>query len=134
MTIRYILLNKQFLTLLFIINLLGTIYGYVWYGSQLRETPLIFLAFVPDSPTASLFFTVFLLFFIFGRNLPYIEALAITSLFKYGIWAVFMNLFTLIVDGSLHWQAYMLIVSHAGMAIQAILYAPFYKIKLKHLT
>lgn len=120
--------------MLFIINLLGTIYGYIWYESQLVNTPAIFLPFVPDSPTASLFFTIFLLFFIFHKNIPYIEALAITSLFKYGIWAVVMNLFTLGVNGSLDPQAYMLIVSHAGMAIQGLLYAPYYKIKLKHLT
>src|SRR5690625_193518 len=97
-------------------------------------TPTIFLPFVPDSPTASLFFTVFLLFFIFNKNIPYIEALAITSLFKYGIWAVIMNVFTLIIDGTLSWQGYMLMASHAAMALQGILYAPYYKIRLKHLT
>lgn len=134
MSIRYLLIHKYFLILLFVVNLLGTIYGYIWYKSQLSITPLIFLPFVPDSPTASLFFTIFLLLFIFGINTPYIEALALTSLFKYGIWAVVMNLLTLIIDGSLHWQAYMLIFSHAGMAIQGLLYAPFYKIKLKHLV
>ena len=134
MNFNYILLHKQFLILLFIINLLGTIYGYLWYKSQLIITPTIFLPFVPDSPTASLFFAIFLLFFIFNKNVPYIEALAITSLFKYGIWAVVMNFFTLFVDGSLSWQGYMLIVSHGAMALQGLLYAPYYKIRLKHLT
>ena len=28
----------------------------------------------------------------------------------------------------------MLIVSHVGMAIQGLLYAPYYRIKLRHLT
>ncbi|TMN20667.1 DUF1405 domain-containing protein, partial [Lentibacillus cibarius] len=89
--IRYILTNRRFLLILFIINLLGTAYGYYWYRFQLYDTPRIFLLFVPDSPTASLFFTVFLLFFLFNRNVPYIEALAVITLFKYGIWAVVMN-------------------------------------------
>ncbi|HLS60178.1 MAG TPA: DUF1405 domain-containing protein [Virgibacillus sp.] len=132
--IRYILLDKRFLIVLFIINLLGTIYGYLWYESQLVITPAIFLVFVPDSPTASLFFTIFLLFFIFNKSTPYIEALAITSLFKYGIWAVVMNGLTLMIDGSLSWQGYMLMASHAGMAIQGLLYAPYYTIKLRHLV
>lgn len=132
--IRQFLLYKPFLILLFFVNLFGTIYGYIWYKSQLIITPTIFLPFVPDSPTASLFFTIFLLFFIFNRNVPYIEALAVTSLFKYGIWAVVMNLFTLYVEGHLVWQGYMLIASHLAMAIQGLLYIPFYKIKLKHLT
>ncbi|HLQ98256.1 MAG TPA: DUF1405 domain-containing protein, partial [Candidatus Dormibacteraeota bacterium] len=131
---RYILVNKVFLVILFLINLFGTIYGYMWYESQLAITPTIFLPFVPDSPTASLFFTIFLLFFLLNKKVPYIEALAITSLFKYGIWAVVMNLFTLVVEGSLSWQGYMLIASHGGMAIQGLLYAPLYSIKLKHLA
>lgn len=131
--LKYILLDKRFLIALFIINLLGTIYGYIWYADQLAVTPAIFLIFVPDSPTASLFFTIFLLFFIFGRNLPYIEALGIITLFKYGVWAVVMNLLVLTQDGSLSWQGYMLIASHGGMAIQGLLYAPVYKIKLRHI-
>lgn len=132
--LNQLLMNRWFLILLFIINLLGTIYGYIWYQSQLKITPPIFLPFVPDSPTASLFFTIFLFILIFGRNVPYIEALAVTSLVKYGIWAVVMNLFTFYVQGHLDWPGYMLIASHAAMAIQGLLYIPHYKIKLRHLT
>lgn len=134
MYFRMYLTFKPFLILLFFINLFGTIYGYIWYESQLKITPLIFILFVPDSPTASLFFTIFLFFYIFDKHVPYIEALAVTSLFKYGIWAVAMNLFTLYIDGSIPWQGYMLIASHLAMAIQGLLYIPFYKIKLRHLT
>ncbi len=131
--IKYILLDKRFLICLFLINIIGTIYGFVWYESQLAITPAIFLIFVPDSPTASLFFTIFLLFFLFKKNTPYIEALAIITLFKYGIWAVIMNLLTLAVNGTLSWQGYMLMFSHGAMAIQGLLYAPFYAIKLRHI-
>lgn len=131
---RYILSNKIFIFILFIVNLFGTIYGYIWYLPQLEITPDIFLIFVPDSPTASLFFTIFLLFFLFGRNVPYIEALGLVTLVKYGTWAVVMNLLTLIIDGSLSPAGYMLMFSHAGMAIQAVLYTPFYKIKMRHLV
>jgi len=132
--IKYILLDKRFLICLFLINLIGTIYGFLWYESQLNITPEIFLIFVPDSPTASLFFTIFLLFFLFKKNTPYIEALAIITLFKYGVWAVVMNLLTLAVNGTLSWQGYMLIFSHGAMAIQGVLYAPFYAIKLRHIV
>jgi len=132
--IKYILLDKRFLICLFLINLIGTIYGFLWYENQLAVTPAIFLIFVPDSPTASLFFTIFLLFFLFKKNTPYIEALAIITLFKYGIWAVIMNLLTLAVNGTLSWQGYMLMFSHGAMAIQGLLYAPFYAIKLRHIV
>ncbi|MFC0299442.1 DUF1405 domain-containing protein [Virgibacillus soli] len=130
--LKHYLTDRRFLILLFIINLFGTIYGYYWYRYQLAITPSIFLAFVPDSPTASLFFTIFLLFFIFRKNVPYIEALAIMSLFKYGIWAVAMNGLTLYVDGYLSWEGYMLIFSHAAMAVEGLLYASYFKIKLRH--
>ena len=129
-----VLRNRSFLILLFIINLLGTIYGYIWYEGQLSRTPAIFLPFVPDSPTASLFFTIFLGFYIFGRQVPYIEALAMVTLLKYGVWAVVMNLLTFMMDGSLSPQAYMLIASHGAMAVQGLLYAPFYRFKLRHLV
>ena len=132
--LKYILLDKKFIFILFLINFFGTIYGYYWYMPQLSVTPDIFLLFVPDSPTASLFFTVFLLFFLFNKNVPYIEALGLVTLFKYGTWAVVMNLLTLALDGTLSPAGYMLMASHAGMAIQGILYAPFYKIKMRHLV
>ena len=87
-----LLANRSFLLLLLIINVAGTIYGYVWYGWQLKETPAIFLIFVPDSPTASLFFVFVIAAFLLKKNWPLVEALAIVTLFKYGIWAVVMNL------------------------------------------
>src|SRR5699024_7390205 len=116
--IKYILLDKWFLFLLFFINLLGTVYGFYWYRHQLSETSDIFLMFVPDSPTASLFFTIVLFFFLIKKNIPYIEALALMTLFKYGIWAVVMNFLTLLIEGSLGWTGYMLMFSHGAMAIQ----------------
>jgi len=119
--------------LLLLINIFGTIYGYIWYGWQLAETPARFLIFVPDSPTASLFFVVVLIAFLLRTNWPLIEALAIVTLFKYGIWAVVMNLLVLKVEGNLPWEGYMLIASHFAMAVQGLLYAPYYRIKPWHL-
>lgn len=129
----YILKSKTFLSLLLTINILGTIYGYIWYGVQLTETPPKFLLFVPDSPTASLFFVIVLFAFLMNKNLPLFEGLAIVTLFKYGIWAVIMNILVFIVNGSLNVVGIMLILSHFGMAIQGLLYAPFYRIKPIHL-
>ncbi len=62
------------------------------------------------------------------------EALAIVTLFKYGIWAVIMNLLVLNVTGNLHWSGYMLMASHLAMAVEGILYAPYYRFKLSHLV
>ena len=128
-----ILRNKSFLMVLLITNILGAAYGYVWYGRQLASADWMFLPFVPDSPTACLFFVFVLIAFLLGKNWGLFEALALISLFKYGIWAVVMNLLTLAVNGELHWTGYMLMASHFAMALQGLLYAPFYRIKSWHL-
>lgn len=126
--------NRSVLWLLLIINFLGTVYGYYWYGSQLADTPAHFLIFVPDSPTASLFFVLVLIAFLLRKNWPLLEALAIVTLFKYGIWAVVMNFLVFVVSGELDKAAVMLIISHGAMALQGILYAPFCRIKGWHLA
>lgn len=128
-----VLANKATIFLLFVINIAGTVYGYYWYGYQLKGTPDIFLPFVPDSPTASLFFVFVLLAFLLKTNWGLFEALAIVTLFKYGIWAVVMNILTLYTTGYLPWEGYMLMASHLAMAIQGILYSPFFRMKVWHL-
>lgn len=130
MFIYYLLKQRWVMTALLIINLIGTIWGYYWYRFQMAVTPTKFLIFVPDSPTASLFFCIVLLGFLFKRNLPLFEALAAVTLFKYGVWAVGMN----IASGLLGypWSG-LLVLSHGSMAIEGLLYARFYRIKPRHL-
>lgn len=131
--LKAILFNKSFMWLLFIVNVIGTIYGYYWYGSQLAITEPKFYIFVPDSPTASLFFTIALFGWLFNKNWKLIEALALITLVKYGIWAVVMNIWTYVETGSLGWMGWMLVISHFAMALQAILYMPFYKFGWGHI-
>mgnify|MGYP001082249976 FL=1 len=128
------------LRLLFWVNLLGTAGGYAWYWDQLRETaaekPFWLLPFVPDSPTASLFFSLSLLFLMAERHpvrrtavgrlagvRALVDALAVVTLFKYGVWAVVINFADGWQGGGIDPLQWMLIVSHAGMAIEAIVYA-----------
>ncbi|TFE03073.1 DUF1405 domain-containing protein [Jeotgalibacillus salarius] len=127
------LTNRYFLWILFIVNLFGTIYGYYWYRFQLADTEPIFLIFVPDSPTASLFFTIVIFGYLINKQWPLIEALAIITLFKYGIWAVVMNFLTWGVTGQMSAVAWMLVISHAAMALQGILYSSFFRIKYWHI-
>ena len=94
-------MNRRLLWLLVWTNGLGTIYGYYWYGNQIvhtiRTMPDLFVLFVPDSPTASLFFTLALLYMLHrrksgkpGRIRSFVEAMAVITSFKYGVWAVVM--------------------------------------------
>ena len=131
--IKLVLFNKTFMWLLFIVNLFGTIYGYIWYESQLSQTEAKFLLFVPDSPTASLFFTIALFAWLLKRNWKIIEALALITLVKYGLWAVVMNVWTYVENDYLGWMGWMLVASHFAMAIQAILYIPYYRFTWIHI-
>lgn len=128
-----IIRERWFLWVLLIINLPGTIYGFIWYDSQLQQTPAIFLPFVPDSPTASLFFVIVIIAFLLGRNFPLMEALAAVTLFKYGIWAVSMIVAAGAMGSMITLLDFMLIFSHLGMAIQGLLYMPYYRIKAWHI-
>src|SRR5690606_36982724 len=90
--------------------------------------------FVPDSPTASLFFTLAVLGWILGRNFKFIEALALITLVKYGLWAVVMNLLTLFETGYIGPVGWMLVASHFAMAVQALIYIPFYRFRFIHIA
>ncbi|MGF7030497.1 putative membrane protein YpjA [Paenibacillus mucilaginosus] len=144
--------SREFLTSglmlwgLFWTNLLGTIYGYQWYAKQLvytaGEMNLGFLLpFVPDSPTASLFFTMFLWFLIRDKRRGaegagqsrvspwrgFVEVFALVTSFKYGIWAVAMIWAAAYQGEAPVWQDWMLTFSHLGMAAEALLYAGLYR-------
>ncbi|WP_261301096.1 DUF1405 domain-containing protein [Paenibacillus andongensis] len=140
------LLSKKMLWAFFISNLLGTIYGYEWYWAQMVDTianyPLWYVLFVPDSPTASLFFTLSIGFLLIDRSLDqqpsklyrafrgFVEAFALITSFKYGIWAVAM-IWTGAWQGvPVGWDGWMLTGSHLAMAVEALLFVRWYKYRL----
>lgn len=127
-----LMFNRYFLILLFIANLIGTVYGYYWYRGQISVTEWYFVPFVPDSPTATLLLSILILLILFNKKWGLIDALAFTTLIKYGVWAVIMNLLTIVETGFVSWVALMLIASHSIMAMQAILFLPHLEIKPLH--
>ncbi|GGG17587.1 membrane protein [Lysinibacillus alkalisoli] len=130
--ITFVMTSRYFLWLLLIVNALGTVYGYWWYGGQLAVTKPIFYIFVPDSPTASLFFCFVLVGWLLGKQWRLMEALALITLVKYGIWAVVMNFLLLNEVGLIGPDGWMLVVSHSAMAIQAVLYMVYYSFTYRH--
>lgn len=134
------LTNRRFLWLLFICNFVGTIYGYMWYGNQLAYTlahyPAWLLVFVPDSPTASLFFSLAVLCLLYppvsalGKGYRVIvEALAVVTSVKYGVWATAIIFAGQAQGDVLVWQDWMLVASHTAMAVESLLYVRFFKFK-----
>lgn len=135
---RAFLTNRFLLWLLFWCNLVGTVYGYMWYGEQMEYTianhAIWQVIFVPDSPTASLFFTLAVLFLLYppkslalkGFSLL-IEALAVVTSVKYGIWAVSIIFAGAAQGDHLVWQDWMLVASHLTMAVEALLFVRFFR-------
>ncbi|MEK4699201.1 DUF1405 domain-containing protein [Solibacillus sp. FSL R7-0668] len=128
----YLINHRAFLTLLLVVNALGTIYGYYWYKGQLAVTEPIYYLFVPDSPTASLFFCFAVLGWLLGKHFKLMEVLALVTLIKYGLWAVVMNLLTFAETGELGATGWMLVASHFLMAVQAVMYLPNYRFTKWH--
>ncbi|MCS7462495.1 DUF1405 domain-containing protein [Paenibacillus doosanensis] len=139
---RAFLSSRFMLWSLFWVNLLGTIYGYEWYWNQMTYTAetmsAAYLPFVPDSPTASLFFTGVLAYLLVdsykGRSLAprpgwfrgFVEAFAVVTSFKYGVWAVSIIWAGAYMGSEVNWQDWMLSISHLGMAAEALLYWRLY--------
>lgn len=137
------LTRREILWTLFIINLLGTIYGLYWYKNQLLYIGSWLNIFVPDSPTASGFFTIVLAAYLLGKRWPVVEAFAVVTLIKYGIWAVVMIILGAYWDVQdnggtmmdyLHWTDWMLLISHSAMAIQAVLFGKTYTYRIYHIV
>ncbi|QTH44886.1 DUF1405 domain-containing protein [Cohnella sp. LGH] len=137
---RNVLLHPAILWLTMIIYVPGTVYGYYWYKGQLIETwnehPHWQLPFVPDSPTASLFFALALLWLWVSPKRSrhawinairgIIETLGVVTSVKYGIWATAIIFAGQAQGDILVWEHWMLIIGHSAMAIMALLYARFF--------
>ncbi|WP_239614199.1 DUF1405 domain-containing protein [Cohnella mopanensis] len=137
---RSVLLHPTTLWLMMLIYIPGTVYGYYWYKDQLESTwnnhPHWQIPFVPDSPTASLFFTLAVLWlWICPRRSrrPWVngirgvvETLGVVTSVKYGIWATAIIFAGQAQGDVLQWEHWMLIIGHSAMAVMALLYARFF--------
>ena len=59
---------------------------------------------------------------LFNRNIAIIDALAFVTLFKYGVWAVIMNILMIAEQGEATINGVMLILSHGIMACEGNLF------------
>lgn len=112
--------QPQFMAGLVIINILGSIYGYYWYRNQLQETPVYFWPLVPDSPLSTTLFALALLCALLGWRFSTLQAVAVTACIKYGIWAVALITHYWAHGGEVRFTEIMLLLSHLGMAAQAV--------------
>ncbi|MFB6130082.1 MAG: DUF1405 domain-containing protein [Salinigranum sp.] len=105
-----------------IVNLVGTAFGFWFYGFQFSVEPVVMWPFVPDSPVATLFIALALLSWRFGRTNDYLCALAFFGCIKLGLWTPYVLLVFKSGFSYLSWPMYnFLFWSHLSMAVEAFL-------------
>lgn len=106
------------------VNLVGAVFGFLYYAEQLMHTHPLMWPIVPVSPLATLYMALSLFCWRRGYGgllAQLVHVLAFVGCVKYGLWSVYVQLF--IEDASqipvLLWQ--FLLWSHAAMVLQAFL-------------
>lgn len=100
--------------LLQILNVIGTVWGLIWYGASLHSAPIWLLPFVPDCPLASLLMTVALWRWHEGDGEALQGAAVGVSLF-YAAWTIGL----LIATGPVAEEG-LLLAAHVGLGIEAL--------------
>ena len=107
-------------TLVALVNLAGTAFGFWYYRWQFSVEPLAMWPLVPDSPVATLFIALAFLAWRVGRPSAYLSALAFFGCWKLGLWTPFVLLyfhegFTAVNP----WPLYLFLVfSHLAMVLE----------------
>jgi uncharacterized membrane protein YpjA len=111
------------------INLLGIVYGFIYYEPQFAVTPWYLWLFVPDSPLAVLWAELALLAAWLGRRVMALEALAFVGNVQVGLWTVYVLLAYAPEFGTLDFLHggpvslnTILLVGHFGMAVLALIF------------
>jgi uncharacterized membrane protein YpjA len=117
------------------INILGTIFGFIYYRYMFGLTPWYFWPVVPDSPGSTLLFAIALILLYFGKKKDWLSFLACVSTIKYGLWTIFVILYF-----PEHFLApavknfyYLMIFLHFGMVIQPVILVHTIEKKRKYL-
>lgn len=119
--------DRRWLPWLIAINLGGAVYGFNWYAEQLRHTPWVYWPVVPDSPGSALLFSFFLIGLALRRRWPLLEGVASMMMIKYGLWTLVVMSHYWLTTGTAPFESVHLSISHAGMAIESLLFLRVYR-------
>ncbi len=127
------------LTLLVIlwINIIGSLYGYYYYQSQLSATPVYLWLFVPDCPLYTTLFAAVILLALLGYRNTLFNLIVSIGLMKYAAWTLFVlsffNGFYFHTSFDITVQAAILFALHIGMLLEGLT-LPFPKIRPWHIA
>ncbi|WP_152042872.1 DUF1405 domain-containing protein [Salinigranum salinum] len=113
-------LGLNLVPLVVVTNLVGTAFGFWYYGFQFSIEPVVMWPFVPDSPVATLFIALAFGAWYLGRSNEYLNALAFFGCLKLGAWTPFVLLAFREDFSYLHPAMYnFLFWSHLAMVVEA---------------
>jgi uncharacterized membrane protein YpjA len=113
-------LGLNLVPLVVVTNLVGTAFGFWYYGFQFSIEPVVMWPFVPDSPVATLFIALAFGLWYLGRTNEYLNALAFFGCLKLGAWTPYVLLVFMEDFSYLHPAMYnFLFWSHLAMVVEA---------------
>ncbi len=114
---------RLLILIVMLINLLGTFFGFLYYGYMFEIFPKKLWVFIPDSPGSTLLFAAALGFILIGKKKDMLSFLASVSVMKYGFWSMFTILFfpDYFLSPSNRVFYYVMFFLHFGMLIEPIL-------------
>ena len=96
---HHVFTDRRWLAALILANVVGFLWGIVFYWQQLMATPPLLWIFVLDSPLAVLFAAVVCALRVRKKRVPgTLAVLAIIGLIKYGLWTALVLV--------MHWSAF----------------------------
>ncbi len=123
------------LSLVLLINLVGTIFGFYYYQGLLSASPLWQLLFIPDSPASTILFASALALVMANKKVDLLSYVSSVYVAKYGLWTLFIILYYpqyfLTPERRIFYIT--MFVLHAGMIAQPLILFPSIIKNKKHL-
>lgn len=85
--------NRNIIKVFILINILGTLAGFMYYKNQFAITPKSLWVFVSDCPNYTLLFGLALIFLLSGKRYDLYYYIVSVGTAKYGFWTLFAILF-----------------------------------------
>ena len=134
-TLREFFRRDELIKSLILVNIAGTAFGFYYYQDLLLSNPFHLWPVIPDSPLSTLFIAFSLFLHLKNHENRVVDALAVISNIKYGLWTVFVLLY--MSQGFLSYTSLpmyiFLIGSHLAMFLQAFLVLDYSEISLKEI-
>ncbi|MFH1895480.1 MAG: DUF1405 domain-containing protein [archaeon] len=128
--------SKKLMYFLILANLIGALYGFIfYYGKQFFITPIYLWLFVPDCPLFSLMMAVSFFLILIKKQNSFVFFFSLVGALKYGFWTVFVLLFFrgyyFTPENSLMYSV--LLVAHVFLFFESFLLAKKIKFRLVYL-